>query len=111
MSINHLGNSFNRSPLSSGEAGLRLQPSESSVSINKQDSSRRQDDIVQTRAPIQSNHTKTRAAESVFRPIPSFDELPANLRNALQSYLTVEQTVEPASDGGSELLVGVDTFV
>ncbi len=116
MSINHLGNSFNSLPLSSGNARLRPQSTELSTSIVEQktpESNHRpmHGDIVSADGAIQHRNTKTTVTDSVFRPIPSFDELPASLRNALQSYLMVEQVAEPASQSGSELLVSIDTFV
>ena len=116
MSINHLGNSFNSLPLSSGNARLRPQSTELTTTIVEQKTSepnnrRMHGDIVSADSAISHRNTKTIAADTVFRPIPSFDELPASLRNALQSYLTVEQVAEPVSQGGSELLVSIDTFV
>ncbi|MDA8693594.1 hypothetical protein N9L91_00125 [Pseudomonadales bacterium] len=100
MSISHLGNSFNSLPLSSGEARLRAHADIAPVA---------------DKAPLADiaprPSTKTANTDSVFRPTPSFDDLPASLRNALQTYLTIEQTAEPASYDGSELLAGIDTFV
>ncbi|MDG2035921.1 MAG: hypothetical protein P8J42_04815 [Pseudomonadales bacterium] len=100
LSISHLGNSFNSLPLSSGEARLRAHADIAPVA---------------DKAPLADiaprPSTKTANTDSVFRPIPSFDDLPASLRNALQTYLTIEQTAEPASYDGSELLAGIDTFV
>lgn len=100
MSISHLGNSFNSLPLSSGEARLRAHADIAPLADKVP---------VADKAPRPS--TKTANTDSVFRPIPSFDDLPASLRNALQTYLTIEQTAEPASYDGSELLAGIDTFV
>lgn len=116
MSINHLGNSFSSLPLSSGNARLRPQSTELSTTVAEQKAPesnhrRMHGDIVSADDAIQHRNTKTTATDSVFRPIPSFDELPASLRNALQSYLTIEQVAEPVSQGGSELLVSIDTFV
>ncbi|MGB1192474.1 MAG: hypothetical protein ACPG3T_06085 [Pseudomonadales bacterium] len=100
MSISHLGNSFNTLPLSSGETRLRAHADIAPLA---------------DKAPLVDKtprpSTKTANTDSVFRPIPSFDDLPASLRNALQAYLTIEQTAEPASYDGSELLAGIDTFV
>ncbi|MDG1937600.1 MAG: hypothetical protein P8I62_01925 [Pseudomonadales bacterium] len=100
MSISHLGNSFNSLPLSSGEARLRAHADIALLA-----------DKVPVADIAPRLSTKTANTDSVFRPIPSFDDLPASLRNALQTYLTIEQTAEPASYDGSELLAGIDTFV
>ena len=112
MSISHLGNSFNSLPLSSGEARLRAHADIAPVA----DKALLADKVpVADKAPLADiaprPSTKTANTDSVFRPIPSFDDLPASLRNALQTYLTIEQTAEPASYDGSELLAGIDTFV
>ena len=106
MSISHLGNSFNSLPLSSGEARLRAHADIAPVADKA---------LLADKVPVADKalrpSTKTANTDSVFRPIPSFDDLPASLRNALQTYLTIEQTAEPASYDGSELLAGIDTFV
>lgn len=119
MSISHLGNSFNSFnslPLSSGDARLRTQSSEPSSQVNElriqqQHSRRPPSDIVQAKADIQRFNAQAAKSESIFSPIPSFDDLPTSLRNALQTYLTTEQAIEPVSSGGSELLVGIDTYI
>ena len=116
MSINHLGNSFNSLPLSSGDARLRTQSSQLSPQVNQQqpqqqNSRRPQADIVQAGEGIQRLNAQVTISESIFRPIPSFDDLPTSLRNALQTYLRTEQAIEPVSNSGSELLVGIDTYV
>jgi hypothetical protein len=115
LSISHLGNSFNSLPLPSGEARLRTQSSQFSPQVNEQqtqqqNSRRPQADIVQTNEGIQRLSTQAKISESIFRPIPSFDELPTSLRNALQTYLTTEQSIEAVANGGSELLVGIDIY-
>jgi hypothetical protein len=116
LSISHLGNSFNSLPLSSGDARLRTQSSQLSPQVNQQqtqqqNSRRPQADIVQTNEGTQRLSTQAKISESIFRPIPSFDDLPTSLRNALQTYLTTEQSIKPVSNSGSELLVGIDTYV
>ena len=92
MSISHLGNSFNSLPLSSGDARLRTQSSEPSSQVNElriqqQHSRRPPSDIVQAKADIQRFNAQAAKSESIFSPIPSFDDLPTSLRNALQTYL------------------------
>ncbi|MDB2410639.1 hypothetical protein N9W57_08475 [Pseudomonadales bacterium] len=81
MSISHLGNSFNSLPLSSGEARLRAH-ADIALLADKVP--------VADKAPLADIaprlSTKTANTDSVFRPIPSFDDLPASLRNALQTY-------------------------
>ena len=106
MSISHLGNSFNSLPLSSGEARLRAHADIAPVADKAPLADKA---LLADKVPRPS--TKTANTDSVFRPIPSFDDLPASLHNALQTYLTIEQTAEPASYDGSELLAGIDTFV
>jgi len=46
--------------------------------------------------------------EQVLRALPSFEDLPASQRNALQSYLDAQISSETRAQGGE--LVGVDTF-
>lgn len=48
------------------------------------------------------------AEEQVLRALPSFDDLPASQRNALQSYLDTQLNSESFTQGAE--LVGVDTF-
>ena len=116
MSISHLGNSFNSLPLSSGDARLRTQSSQISPQVNQQqtqqqNSRRPQADIVLASEGVQRLNAQATISESTFRPIPSFDDLPTSMRNALQTYLRAEQAIEPVSNSGSELLVGIDTYV
>ena len=116
MSISHLGNSFNSLPLSSGDARLRTQSLQPSSQVDEQRAQQQksrqpQAEIIQANSDVQRLYTQTTASESIFRPIPSFDDLPTSLRNALQSYLTTEQAVEVATNGGSELLVSIDTYI
>ena len=116
MSISHLGNSFNSLPLPSGESRLRTQSSQFSPQVDEQRTQQQknrqpQAEIIQAGGDIQRLNTQTTASESIFRPIPAFDDLPTSLRNALQAYLTTEQAVETVSNSGSELLVGIDTYV
>jgi len=116
LSISHLGNSVNSLPLSSGDTRLRTQSSQLAPQVGEQRTQQQksrhpQAEIIQAGGDIKRLNTQTTASESIFRPIPSFDDLPTSLRNALQTYLTTEQAVETVSSSGSELLVGIDTYI
>lgn len=112
MPINNIGNSVTSLPVASRDNRLRLQSLDiEEQNSNGQNNRRAQADLVQASDDVQRVTRSSATAEPAFRPVPSFDELPTNLRDALQSYLATAQVTEPVSNDGSELLVGVDTFV
>ena len=69
-------------------------------------------DFIQPTDEIERILAASNTAETILRPGDNFDGLPSSAREALQSYLTNQQAgLNALSNDGSELIVGVDTFV
>lgn len=62
-------------------------------------------------AEISDRVVQANATENIiFQSVPSFDEFPTSQRNALQLYLSTQNTVDQNQDP-RQAIVGVDTFV
>jgi hypothetical protein len=111
LPINTIANNLGNLPVLARDNRLRLQsPEIEERSADRQPNRRDQAEIIQPSDDVQRVVRSASTGEPVFRPIPSFDDLPNNLRDALQTYIATAQSTEPVATDGSELLVGVDTF-
>lgn len=112
MPINSLGNnSFNTLPAIARDNRLRSPSVDIDDRSDRQPNRGNQPELILPTDDVQRVTRAESSSEPRFRPIPAFDELPGNLREALQSYISTAQATEPVANDGSELLVGVDTFV
>lgn len=119
MPISQINSGFASLPaLSTQNRDVRLRQSSPDISEqltereSQSTSNNNSVEIIQPTDEIERILSASNTAESVLRPSETFDNLPTSAREALQSYLANQQAALSASSSdGSELIVGVDTFV